>query len=121
MGNRFTLTVSTWRAHDPDATHFYGRVKSEAYALDLEKRYATCTTLKFNTEAEVVEAAKAWFQVHGRSGDVLVFGGEVIMRARGRRVKPRKKSLFRGARKPKLLGAKRTRVKKMREFDPDNF
>lgn len=73
------LTISTFKNVDPDATHYYGRIRTPHLSgvVDVEQRRLGTTignTVRFQKEEEVVKAAKEWFKKNGKSGEMLILG-----------------------------------------------
>jgi hypothetical protein len=81
------LTISTFKNVDPDATHYYGRIRTphlngavdvlSGCVIDVEQKRLGTTignTVRFQKEEEVVKAAKEWFKKNGKSGEMLILG-----------------------------------------------
>jgi hypothetical protein len=78
-GRSWYLTISTFKSLDPDASHYYGRIRSPRVegAVDVEQKRLGTTignTIRFHSEEEVIEAAKEWFKKNGKSGEKLILG-----------------------------------------------
>jgi hypothetical protein len=58
----WTLSISTWRDSDPDAIHFYGRLRNGLKIEDVENFSQLGTTIKFETKEEVIFWAKEWLR-----------------------------------------------------------
>jgi hypothetical protein len=83
-GNEFRLTISTFRGADPDATHYYGRIRSSVYGETDVERYATSNTIRLDSEKEVIREARRWFREHARTGDFMTLEGKLLCRKLGR-------------------------------------
>ena len=58
----WTLSISTWRDRDPDAIHFYGRLRNGLKIEDVDNLSQLGSTIKFETKEEVIFCAKEWLR-----------------------------------------------------------
>lgn len=56
------LTISTFIGDDPDAKHFYGRLRSGLRVEDVKHSSQLGTTIRFESKEAVVEGAMAWLR-----------------------------------------------------------
>jgi hypothetical protein len=88
-GQRWFLTITTHAGITPDAVHYYGRIRAVFHStvIEVEKKRLGTTlgnTIRFESEEEVIEAAKKWFHNNGKPGESLTLGNKVLARKNGK-------------------------------------
>ncbi len=88
-GQRWFLTITTHAGITPNAMHYYGRIRAVFHStvIEVEKKRLGTTlgnTIRFESEEEVIEAAKKWFQNNGKPGESLTLGNKVLAKKNGK-------------------------------------